>query len=139
MPVHCSDCDHRFLVDASTVVTGACPSCGGQRLERDQPSGTGSDFQAFDMVDPGLNEDMGGNPLGTGTIMGSDGERPIKDRDNSFVGSMRPDTFNQDPYMPWTHESTLEPKQAFLPLLMAGGAALLRAAAPSLMRGALRG
>lgn len=83
MPVRCQDCNHHFLVDAQHVVNGlSCDNCGSQRLERDQPSPTKSDGELRDMVDPITQEDQGGNPLGEGTIMGSDGERPHNKRDN---------------------------------------------------------
>lgn len=83
MPVRCRDCSHAFVVGPNEVVRGPeCPNCGGHFLERDQPSPTHSDFELRDMVDPVTQQDQGGNPLGEGTIVGRDGERPHWRRDN---------------------------------------------------------
>lgn len=89
MPVQCVDCGHKFLVDAQHVVDGVgCDNCGGHNLERDQVSPTRPDGELRDMVDPISQEDQGGNPLGTGTIMGRDGERPPHARDNYMHSSV---------------------------------------------------
>ena len=83
MGAACQDCGHKFLIDAQHVVEGpSCGACGSRRLERDQPSPTHSDGELRNMVDPISQADQGGNPLAEGTIMGSDGERPLRKRDN---------------------------------------------------------
>jgi DNA-directed RNA polymerase subunit RPC12/RpoP len=74
MHVHCADCDHTFLLspDGATA-SAACPSCGGKRLERDQPSPTNSDGDLRNMVDPGIGLDQGGNPHQEGIWAQTDG------------------------------------------------------------------
>jgi ssDNA-binding Zn-finger/Zn-ribbon topoisomerase 1 len=86
MNAHCQECDAHFLVTPDTVVSGACPQCGGKRLERDQPSPTHSDGELRNMVNPDTGQDMGGNPLMEG-IWGSidKGWRPFPKRDESFA------------------------------------------------------
>lgn len=82
-PVRCSECNVHFAITPGMVTDGlACPECGGKRLFRDQPSPTQSDGTLRDMVDSDTQIDQGGNPLGEGTIMGTDGERPAFKRDN---------------------------------------------------------
>lgn len=83
MPTKCQDCNTSFVLDANNIAQGTgCPNCGSNRLERDQPSPTHSDGDLRNMYDTAEHEDMGGNPLAEGTIMGSDGERPAGRRDN---------------------------------------------------------
>lgn len=53
---------------------------------REQPSPTQSDGTLRNMVDSDTGKDQGGNPLGEGTIMGSDGEQPVWKRDNYMHG-----------------------------------------------------
>lgn len=87
MHVHCADCDQTFLLspDGATQ-TVACPHCGGQRLERDQPNPTNSDGDLRNMVDPGLGLDQGGNPNQEGVWAGTDnGWKPFQYRDESFA------------------------------------------------------
>lgn len=138
-----------------------CPQCGGRlQPERDQPSGSKTDFQAFGMPDPGEDDGNQGNPLAVGTIVGKDGERNFKNRDN-FMGRV-----HVHPPL-WHSASELEPdleipadlvdvikeddlpdkrkdrkldnieKKAFAPLLALAGGLLARPAIGALMRGAL--
>lgn len=97
MPVQCGDCGHKFMVGANHVVDGlACDNCGGQNLERDQVSPTRPDGDLRDMVDPISQKDQGGNPLGEGTIVGRDGERPPHARDNYMHASVLANDFGFD-------------------------------------------
>jgi len=64
------------------------------RPERDQPSPTKTDFQAFGMPAPGEDDGNNGNPLAEGVIMGQDGERNFKNRDN-FMGSVNANWFDE--------------------------------------------
>lgn len=64
------------------------------RPERDQPSPTKTDFQAFGMPAPGEDDGNNGNPLAEGVIMGQDGERGFKKRDN-FMGSVNANWFDE--------------------------------------------
>lgn len=116
-PVRCSECNVHFAITPGMVTDGlACPECGGRRLFRDQPSPTQSDGTLRDMVDSDTQIDQGGNPLGEGTIMGTDGERPAYKRDNfmhsntSHSGTQsvmdRPETFNMELYPPLWHEAS---------------------------------
>lgn len=83
MNVQCENCNSHFVLSPGDVSGAtACPDCGGTRFYRDQPSPVRSDGDLRDMVDPISQKDQGGNPLGEGTIMGSDGERPAFKRDN---------------------------------------------------------
>ena len=138
-----------------------CPQCGGPlQPERDQPSGVKTDFQAFGMPAPGEDDGNNGNPLGVGTIMGKDGERNFKNRDN-FMGRV-----HVHPPL-WHSASELEPdleipadlvdvikeddlpdkrkdrkldnieKKAFGPLLALAGGMLARPAIGAVMRAAL--
>lgn len=85
MDVHCADCDATFLLGPDGVTAKvACPNCGGERLERDQPSPTKSDGELRDMIDSGYDQDMGGNPLMEGTL-GDGGWRPWDKRDESYA------------------------------------------------------
>jgi 8-oxo-dGTP diphosphatase len=87
MNLRCQDCNHHFLLTPSGVVGGgACPNCGGKRMERDQPSPLHSDGELRNMVDPDTGMDMGGNPLMEG-IWGSidNGWKPFGKRDESFA------------------------------------------------------
>lgn len=90
MNVHCADCDHTFLLspDGATASV-ACPSCGGKRLERDQPSPTNSDGDLRNVPTPsdgGLGLDQGGNPLQEGFAGQVDGGwQPWRRRDESFA------------------------------------------------------
>ena len=61
---------------------------------RDQPSPTKTDFQAFGMPAPGEDDGNNGNPLAEGVIMGQDGERNFKNRDN-FMGSVNANWFDE--------------------------------------------
>lgn len=82
-PVQCANCGSHFNVDPAGDIQGtACPECGGTRMFQDQPSPTQSDGTLRNMVDSDTQIDQGGNPLGEGTIMGIDGERPMGKRDN---------------------------------------------------------
>jgi hypothetical protein len=87
MPVRCQDCNHHFLLDATTVAQGInCPGCGGRQIERDQPSPTHSDGELRDMVDPATQLDQGGNPLQEGVWAGIDGGwQPAYRRDETFA------------------------------------------------------
>lgn len=83
VPVDCGDCGAHFMLDPSGDVAGAaCSACGGTRFFRSQPSATQSDGTLRNMVDSDTQHDQGGNPLGEGTIVGRDGERPEGKRDN---------------------------------------------------------
>jgi DNA-directed RNA polymerase subunit M/transcription elongation factor TFIIS len=62
----------------------ACENCGGKRLERDQPSGTGSDGDLRNMVDPATQLDQGGNPLAEG-IWANNSWQPMGRRDESYA------------------------------------------------------
>jgi DNA-directed RNA polymerase subunit M/transcription elongation factor TFIIS len=87
--VRCGDCGAHFNVDPSgDMQSAACEGCGGNRFFRDQPSPTQSDGTLRNMVDSDTQIDSGGNPLGEGTIMGSDGERPGWKRDNYMHGNV---------------------------------------------------
>ena len=87
---HCVDCDHTFLLtpDGATQSV-ACPSCGGNRLERDQPSPTNSDGDLRNVPTPsdgGIGLDQGGNPLQEGIWATTDGGwQPFRRRDESFA------------------------------------------------------
>lgn len=86
-PVRCENCGAHFALSPGHATDGlACSECGGTRLFRDQPSPTQSDGTLRDMVDSDSQKDMGGNPLGEGTIMGTDGEQPAYKRDNFMHG-----------------------------------------------------
>src|SRR5665213_2898891 len=86
-PVQCGDCGAHFQMDPSGNVQGAaCSECGGKRFFMDQPSPTHSDGTLRDMVDSDTQIDQGGNPLGEGTIMGTDAEQPMGKRDNFMHG-----------------------------------------------------
>src|SRR5690349_10036079 len=87
MQVHCADCDHTFLLTPEGATqSAACPSCGGDRLERDQPSPTHSDGDLRNMVDPGIGLDQGGNPNQEGIWGQVDGGwQPVVRRDESFA------------------------------------------------------
>src|SRR6476661_6989463 len=96
MHVHCADCDHTFLLtpDGATQSV-ACPQCGGQRLERDQPSPTHSDGDLRNMVDPSTGLDQGGNPLQEGVWAQTDGGwQPRNKRDESFASVRTAFDFN---------------------------------------------
>jgi DNA-directed RNA polymerase subunit RPC12/RpoP/rubrerythrin len=120
MPVRCQDCNHHFLLDATTVANGiSCPGCGGRQVERDQPSPTHSDGELRDMVDPATQLDQGGNPLQEGVWAGVDGGwQPAIRRDESFASVRLPnssvmyDHFSrslpQDPYLPWFHQAEVK-------------------------------
>src|SRR5881394_525484 len=83
--VQCEDCFHHFQLDPRGDVQGAaCPDCGGTRMLREQPSPVLPDGTLRDMVDSDTQKDQGGNPLGEGTIMGNDGEKPLGMRDNQM-------------------------------------------------------
>jgi DNA-directed RNA polymerase subunit RPC12/RpoP len=87
MNLHCADCDQTFLLtpDGATQSV-ACPHCGGQRLERDQPSPTHSDGDLRNMVDPSTGLDQGGNPNQEGIWGSTDGGwQTWKKRDESFA------------------------------------------------------
>src|SRR4051812_42798908 len=152
MPVRCQDCDHHFLLDATTVASGiSCPECSGTKLERDQPSPTHSDGELRDMVDPATQLDQGGNPLQEGIWANTDGGwQPSYRRDETFakvhqgkiVSSHDPKFYiSMEPYMPWTHEAPKEAatKESFGPLLALGGRMLLGQALGGLMRKAIGG
>lgn len=87
MHVHCADCDQTFLLSPDGATQSvACPHCGGQRLERDQPSPTHSDGDLRDMVDPGLGLDQGGNPNQEGVWATTDnGWKGWRQRDEAFA------------------------------------------------------
>ncbi len=145
MPVRCEDCNTSFLLSNADVVHGVeCHNCGSNRLERDQPSGTNSDGDLRDMVDPSIGLDQGGNPLQEGIWATTDkGFQPLDRRDESFASVRTTHTLeplNMELYMPWQHEADV--KESALPALgllggLAGG--VLRMAAPSLLRGAIMG
>ena len=83
------------------VVEGSgCPQCGQLLPERDQPGGTTTDFQTFGLPDPGEDDGNQGNPLAVGTIVGKDGERSFKNRDN-YMGKVYPPL--------WMSASEIEP------------------------------
>jgi hypothetical protein len=158
MPVHCQDCNHHFLLDATTVANGiSCPGCGGRQVERDQPSPTHTDGDLRDMVDPATQLDQGGNPLQEGVWAGVDGGwQPAYKRDESFA-SVQPKLHtmsshnlgaytSMEPYLPWGHQDLNDNphrKEAFLPLVAplvaTGGRMLLGRALPMLMGMAVRG
>jgi DNA-directed RNA polymerase subunit M/transcription elongation factor TFIIS len=87
MHVHCSDCDHTFLLTPEGATQhAACPQCGGDRLERDQPSPTHSDGDLRNMVNPDIGLDQGGNPNQEGIWAQVDGGwQPAIRRDESFA------------------------------------------------------
>jgi DNA-directed RNA polymerase subunit M/transcription elongation factor TFIIS len=91
MQVHCQDCDHSFLLTPNGMTqSAACEHCGGNRLERDQPSPTHSDGVLRDTVnqgsDPALGLDQGGNPNQEGIWAQTDGGwQPFRKRDESFA------------------------------------------------------
>lgn len=85
MNANCLDCNANFLVSPGVVVSGACPHCGGKRLERDQPSPTHSDGELRNMVNPDTGMDQGGNPLMEGILGGGEGWQPYTRRDESFA------------------------------------------------------
>lgn len=80
----CGACGAHFQLDpAGSIQDAACSECGGNRFFRSQPSPTQSDGALRDQVDMSVGgKDQGGNPLGEGTIVGNDGERPAGKRDN---------------------------------------------------------
>lgn len=87
MHVHCADCDNTFLLTPEGATAhAACPNCGGDRLERDQPSPTHSDGDLRNMVDPDIGLDQGGNPNQEGIWAQVDGGwQPAIRRDESFA------------------------------------------------------
>lgn len=148
--IQCGDCGAHFQTSMSGDISGAaCSECGGSRFFRDQPSPTQSDGTLRDMVDSDSQHDMGGNPLGEGTIVGDDGERPMGKRDNYMhskvlspvtkrIEPMR--TLNMEPYEPLWHESYVQAsKEAGFLAPMAEAAApmigrMLPFALPSIMK-----
>ena len=84
----CQNCGTHYVLSPGDNLNGAvtdgmaCEQCGGKRFFRNQPSPTQSDGTLRNMVDSDTQIDQGGNPLGEGTIMGTDGERPFDKRDN---------------------------------------------------------
>lgn len=87
MEAQCQDCNHKMLITPDGMTQAvACENCGGQRLERDQPSPTKSDGQLRNMVDPDIGLDQGGNPLQEGIWGKTDGGwQPRHKRDESFA------------------------------------------------------
>lgn len=158
------ECPKCFFVAAPGQMAeeGTCPNCG-ERPERDQPSGASTDFQAFGMPDPGEDDGNQGNPLGVGSIMGKDGERGFKNRDNfmSHRQTMTPPLWfaasemEDEEFIPMSQVDVLEEdevpekrkdrklknieameKEAIAPALIAGAGLLGRAVAPMVARAA---
>lgn len=87
MQVSCENCGTHYQISPQDIAQGGgCPTCGHERFYRDQPSPLDSEMAQRDMVDSISQKDQGGNPLGEGTIMGRDGERPLIKRDNFMHG-----------------------------------------------------
>lgn len=103
MEEHC-ECGGQFWSPGkSKGVSEGCPNCN--RPYRDQPSPTISDM---DMAmkempeaagDGGLNSDMSGNPLKSG-ILADNGWQNRNKRDE-FSGSVKRETFDMEPILPW--------------------------------------
>lgn len=87
----CHDCGHKFYLqgtDLQNIVGGGgCPSCGGHQLYRSQPSGIPSDMDLReDVIDPGEDSKMKGNPLQEGIWGNTDGGWQNRNkRDESFA------------------------------------------------------
>jgi hypothetical protein len=91
MQTRCQDCNASFLITPSGATQSvACPSCGGTRLERDQPSPVKSDGE-MSAQNPGMGINQQGIPEREG-IFGGDsdtgiehGWQPLRRRDESFA------------------------------------------------------
>lgn len=93
-PLECADCSAHFNLDPAGDIAGAaCSECGGSRFFRGQVPPVHSEGTLRDMVDSDSQKDQGGNPLGEGTIMGNDGEKPFGQRDNFMHGSVSSEKF----------------------------------------------
>lgn len=110
MNANCLDCSANFLVTPDTVVSGACPHCGGKRLERDQPSPTHSDGELRNMINPDTGMDQGGNPLMEGVLGQGEGWQPYTRRDESFASTHEAAIPVGDMKCPLCHGTGAEPQ-----------------------------
>jgi predicted nucleic acid-binding Zn-ribbon protein len=96
--LQCGDCGAHFQTTPSGSIDGAaCSECGGKRFFFNQPNPVNSEGTLRDMVDSDSQKDQGGNPLGEGTIVGTDGEQnpgaSTHGMDNFMHGSVHSHSF----------------------------------------------